>query len=295
MPKPAARIFHRNKIDMLKDILEGKPLRHPIHPMLVHFPIGLFFLSLLLDVASFVFSGASNLVLASFYAISLGVVVALVAAVPGFVDYSDIRNDHPGKRTATAHMTLNLIVVALYAINLAVRFSADVDLRVHPSAFVLSLVGVTLLSISGYLGGRLVYDDGIGVGRHKRHMPAPRDTIHLTAPIPGADSVFIPIMAAQQLRERETLRVEIDGQIMTVAKVDNQIFAFQEFCTHRFGPLSEGKFDGFNVQCPWHNSCFDVRTGKVTNGPAKVDLKIFKVEMREGKVGILLPRETKSA
>jgi len=59
--------------------------------------------------------------------------------------------------------------------------------------------------------------------------------------------------------------------------------------------LSEGKFEGFNVQCPWHNSCFDVRTGKVTNGPAKVDLKIFKVEMREGKVGILLPRETKSA
>src|SRR5947208_6359159 len=123
---------------------------------MVQFPIGLVFLSLWVDIASFVFPNTSNLVLASFYAISRGVVVALVAAVPGFVDYSDIRNDHPGKRTATAHMILNLIVVALYAINLAIRFSADVDLRVHPSAFVLSLVGVTLLSISGYLGGRLV-------------------------------------------------------------------------------------------------------------------------------------------
>ena len=275
---------------MLKDFLEGKPLQHPIHPMLIHFPIGLFFLSLLLDIAYFVFPNVPNLVLASFYSISLGVVTALLAAVPGFADYTDIRRDHPAKRIATAHMILNLIVVALYAINLAVRFSADVDLKVHPLAFLLSLVGVALLSISGYLGGRLVYDDGIGVGRHKRHMPTPRDTIHLTAPIPGADSVFVPIMAAQQLRERETLRVEIGGQIMAIAKIDNQLFAFQEFCTHRFGPLSEGSFDGFNVQCPWHNSCFDVRTGKVTNGPAKVDLKTFKVETRDGKVGVLLTK-----
>src|SRR5207237_6144079 len=121
----------------------------------------------------------------------------------GFYHYTDIRLDHPGKRTATAHMILNLIVVALYTINLAVRFSADVDLRVHPSAFLLSLVGAALLSISGYLGGRLVYDEGIAVGRHKRHLPTPRDTIHLSAPIPGAEGVFIPIMAAQQLRERE--------------------------------------------------------------------------------------------
>jgi hypothetical protein len=45
----------------------------------------------------------------------------------------------------------------------------------------------------------------------------------------------------------------------------------------------------FNVQCPWHNSCFDIRIGKVTNGPAKVDLKTFKVEKRDGKiyVGVL--------
>src|SRR5437016_8085928 len=119
--RPAAPIFRRSKIDMLKDFLEGKPLGHPIHPMLVHFPIGLFFLSLLLDIASFVFPNVPNVVLASFYSISLGVIAALLAAVPGFADYTGIRRDHPGKRTATAHMVLNVIVVTLYVINLAVR------------------------------------------------------------------------------------------------------------------------------------------------------------------------------
>src|SRR5438874_13703210 len=89
---------------MLKDILEGKPLRHPIHPMLVHFPIGFFILSLLLDLATFLFPATPLLLRTSFYAILFGVITALVAAVPGFIDYSDIRNDHPAKRIATAHM-----------------------------------------------------------------------------------------------------------------------------------------------------------------------------------------------
>src|SRR5207253_2682714 len=99
--KPEAPISHRSKIEKLKDFLEGKPLRHPIHPMLVHFPIGLFVLSLLLDLASLAFANAPSLVRDSFYAMLLGVTTALIAAVPGFVDYTNIRSDHPAKRTAT--------------------------------------------------------------------------------------------------------------------------------------------------------------------------------------------------
>src|SRR6266480_61574 len=143
---------------MLKDFLEGKPLRHPLHPMLVHFPIGLFILSLLLDLASLAFPSVPGLVRDSFYAILLGVITALIAAVPGFVDYTDIRSDHPGKRTATAHLTLNLIVVALYGINLGVRSSTLDEFKTPAGPLILSLVGIALLSVSGYLGGRLVYD-----------------------------------------------------------------------------------------------------------------------------------------
>src|SRR5438552_18074559 len=131
--------------------------------MRVHFPIGLFFLSFLFDLASLVFPSQMYLVRDSFYAMLLGAIMALIAAVPGFVDYTDIRSDHPGKRTATAHLTLNLIVVALYGINLGVRSSSLADPRISIGALILSLVGIALLSASGYLGGRLVYDEGIGV------------------------------------------------------------------------------------------------------------------------------------
>jgi nitrite reductase/ring-hydroxylating ferredoxin subunit/uncharacterized membrane protein len=285
---------------MLKDFLEGKPLRHPLHPFLVHFPIGLFILSFLLDLASLVFSSAPNLVREAFYAMFLGIITALIAAVPGFVDYTDIRSDHPAKQTATAHLALNLIVVALYGINLGVR-SSMLDLLQTPlMPLILSIIGIALLSASGYLGGRLVYDEGVSVGRHKRHTPLPESTLHFsTATLAGnerekTDAIFVPITEAEHLNEQETVRVEIDGQVIAIARVEGNFYAFQEFCTHRFGPLSEGSFRDFDVQCPWHNSCFDVRTGKVTQGPAKIDLKTFKVEVRDGKICIGLPRKPRN-
>jgi len=277
---------------MLKDFLEGKPLRHPIHPMLVHFPIGLFFLSFVLDLASLAFPNVPGLVRDSFCAMLLGAITALLAAVPGLVDYTDIRSDHSGKRTATAHMILNLIIVALYGINLGVRSSSLADPKISIGLLVLSSVGIALLTISGYLGGRLVYDEGIAVGRHKRRTPTPEATIRLSVPNEKTDVNFVPIPEVERLQDQETLRVEVDGQVMTIAKIDNRLFAFQEFCTHRFGPLSEGCFDGFDVQCPWHKSRFDVRTGKVIQGPAKVDLKMWKIETRDGEVGVLVEKKS---
>src|SRR5438046_9823381 len=237
---------------MLKDFLEGKPLRHPLHPMLVHFPIGLFLLSLLLDLASLAFPSVPNLVRDSFYAMLLGVITALIAAVPGFVDYTDVRSDHPAKRTATTHLTLNLIVVALYGINLCVLSSSLVDPKISFVPLILSLVGVALLSVSGYLGGRLVYEAGSSVGRHKRRTPTPESTLHLSmanlASNEKNDVIFVPILEADRLGERETLRVEIDGQVITIVKIERNFYAFQEFCTHRYGPLSDGTFKDFNVQ-----------------------------------------------
>src|SRR5438067_7348696 len=275
---------------VLIDLLEGNPLRHPIHPMLVHFPIGFLILSFLLDLVSLGFPEVPGLLRGSFYAMLLGIITALLAAVPGFVDYSDIRRDHPGKATATRHMILNLMVVAIYGINLWIRSSALSDSKISLPPLLLSIIGIGLLSVSGYLGGRLVYDQGIAVGRHKRRTPTPQNTLHLSTEYAAGDgeATFVSVPDAEHLRNGETLRVEIDKEVMTIARIDNQLYAFQEFCTHRFGPLSEGSFHGFNVQCPWHNSCFDIRTGKVTKGPAKVDLKTFKIETRDRKVGVLL-------
>src|SRR4051794_6427844 len=109
---------------MLKAVLQGKPLGHPLHPMLVHFPIGLYVLSLVLDVASFAAADGRPFVRAAFYALLFGEITALAAAVPGFVDWADIRSDHRAKKVGAYHMALNLVMVALYGVSLLLRWGA---------------------------------------------------------------------------------------------------------------------------------------------------------------------------
>ena len=135
------------------------------------------------------------------------------------------------------------------------------------------------------------------IGRHRRPTPTPSETLQFSSAAfseilgnKDAALIFIPIAAVDRLGEQETLRVDIDGQIITLAKWEGQVYAFQEFCTHRFGPLSEGSLENGKVQCPWHRSCFDIRTGEVAHGPAKVALKTFAVEVRNGKTCIGVPR-----
>jgi nitrite reductase/ring-hydroxylating ferredoxin subunit/uncharacterized membrane protein len=277
---------------MLKEFLEGKPLRHPLHPMIVHLPIGLFMLSLLLDLATFVVRSGNTLSRSSFFCIATGVATALVAAVPGFVDYTTIRRDHPAKKIAIAHMLLNLSVVALYALNLGIRYPTLGQPTVPKSALVVSAIAIGLLSISGYLGGKMVYAEGIAVGRHRRKTCTPEETIRVTSKDAQPDESgkrFVAVAEQSRLAENETLRVQLDATIMTVAKVNGEFYAFQEFCTHRFGPLSEGSFHDGQVQCPWHRSCFNVKTGEVTHGPAKLALKTFATRLRDGKVWVMVP------
>jgi uncharacterized membrane protein/nitrite reductase/ring-hydroxylating ferredoxin subunit len=282
---------------MLKDFLHGKPLRHPLHTFLVHFPISLLVLSLVLDLSSLAFSSVPGLVRGAFYALLVGIVAALLAAIPGFVDYNEIPRDGPSRRIATAHMALNLIAVFLFAVGAGLRWSAlDMD-RIAPLPLVLSIVAVGLLMVSGYLGGCMVYDDGVGVGRHLRKTPAHAETLRFSTADAASkkweqrgEVVLVPVVGADGLEEHDMLRVEIDRQVMVIVKINGRFHAFQEFCTHRFGPLSMGHLDGETVVCPWHRSCFDAKTGKVTDGPAKVDLKSFDIEMRDGKVCVAMPQ-----
>ena len=271
---------------MLKDALEGKPIGHPLHPALVHLPVGLFAISFLLDVALAAGVTDGGLARATVWTMGLGVVTALVAAVAGFADYTDIRRDHPAKRTATLHMVLNLVVVALFALNAWLRYRLADGASVPKWYLLLTLAGIGLLSVSGYLGGRLVYADGIAIGRHRRRAPLPERTRKFE----GKVDEFVEVADADELVEGSTLRVELHDTVMTVARVGGRVYAFQEFCTHRFGPLSEGVLEDHTVKCPWHGSCFDVRTGKVVQGPAKVDIKTFDAKIENGHVLVKVVR-----
>ena len=132
--------------------------RHPIHPMLVPIPIGLWIFSLVCDL--FYLGGSTNPAwnTVAFYCMGGGIVGALAAALPGLVDLLSLPAGPRG--TAIKHMVINLTVVVLYAINFWMRM----DPPHTPGKLVwLSLISVGLLAISGWLGGKMVFEHGIAV------------------------------------------------------------------------------------------------------------------------------------
>ena len=270
----------------IKNLLEGKPFRAPVHPALVHLPVALLPLSVILDLASWIVrSPELRLVSAAFIAIVAGIATGLLAALFGFVDFTTIRRDHRARSTAVRHMILNVVSLSLFAVSALLR-RADLDAAQTPILpLILSLVAAALLGYSGYLGGHLVYSDGIGVGRHRHRDELPKDTIVAQ----NSQPTMVEVAETSSVRDGSTLRVDLSGTIVAVARVNGKLFAFQEFCTHRYGPLSEGAIEGHDVICPWHCSRFDVVTGKVTAGPAKVDLRTFRVEDRGGRIWIEQP------
>ena len=133
--------------------------RHPIHPMLVVFPVGLWIFSFVCDLVHLLISPNPIWSDVAFYCIGGGIVGALLAAIPGFIDYLSI-TDTRAKRIATFHMALNLAGVVLFAANFGLRYAGDRGASLPIIISAITLVGV---AISGWLGGELVYVHGMGV------------------------------------------------------------------------------------------------------------------------------------
>jgi len=132
--------------------------RHPIHPMLVPLPIGLWIFALVADLIHAGGSTNAAWTTVAFYCIGGGIVGALLAALPGLIDLVSLPEGP--RKTALLHMTINLIVVGLFAINFWMRMDAPAN----PGKLVwLSLIAVGLLAISGWLGGKMVFEHGIAV------------------------------------------------------------------------------------------------------------------------------------
>jgi uncharacterized membrane protein len=133
---------------------------HPVHPMLVVFPIGLWVFSFICDIIALNSDNAQFWNDVAFYTMAGGVVGALAAAVPGFIDFLGLRRGRV-RKIATTHMVLNLAVVVLYVFNLGLRLNRPVG-GSEPGVFV-SAVGILILAISGWLGGSMVYRHGVAV------------------------------------------------------------------------------------------------------------------------------------
>jgi uncharacterized membrane protein len=132
---------------------------HPFHPMIVPLPIGLWFFSIVSDLIFKFGYGRAVWNDVAFYTLAGGIVGALIAALPGFVDLAGLTNPKT-KTIAIWHMIINLSAVGLYCVNFWLRLHREPSDNLP---IILSAIGIGLIIISGWLGGEMVYVRGVAV------------------------------------------------------------------------------------------------------------------------------------
>ena len=148
---------------MLKDLLQGKWLGHPLHPALVHVPTALLPAALIFDLLSL--TGGNVFVRTSFYAIGIALLVVIIAVPTGLADWSSVKPGKPARAIGRRHLLLNVLVTAIFAVNLGLRWDDLHAERVSVLQLLLSVVGTAVLVVAMYLGGRMTFDYGVSVAR----------------------------------------------------------------------------------------------------------------------------------
>jgi nitrite reductase/ring-hydroxylating ferredoxin subunit len=105
----------------------------------------------------------------------------------------------------------------------------------------------------------------------------------------------VDVGRAGELRVDQMKLVRIGARRIVVACTETGYVAFDDRCTHKGGPLSDGVMACGTVQCPWHGSQFDVRSGTVKHGPAERPIATYPVEERGGRIVVRMPASNPAA
>jgi nitrite reductase/ring-hydroxylating ferredoxin subunit len=93
------------------------------------------------------------------------------------------------------------------------------------------------------------------------------------------DGDFVRVAEMKDIQTSQMKEVQIDGEDVCIANVNGKYYAIGNVCTHEGGPLADGVLEGYEVECPWHQSKFNVRTGEVTSPPASESEPTYEVKV----------------
>ena len=258
---------------------------HPMHPMLVFFPLGLWITSLFFDFLGWQMSDQS-LVAAGFYCVIGGCVGAALAAIPGAIDlFTVVPPNSSGQKRGFLHAGINVCALLLFAF-IAWRRGGAGD-PVDGVSVALSLLGVIGILVSGWLGATLVYRNQIGIDHRYAGAGKWKERT--------VDNWSRPLLNQDELGPGQMMLGHIQGERVVAGKCGHGIATFSDRCTHKGGPLSDGALVGCTVQCPWHGSQFDVHSGRVVAGPAEKKIDTLEHETRSGEVYITKPGAAKKS
>lgn len=247
------------------DLLHGVWLGHPLHPMLTDVAIGAWSFSAYFDLLSLA-NGSRKSQHAADSLLQVGNLSALPTAAAGLADFSTIPQGVAG--VGLLHGLLN---TAAYTLFLGSQLARARNLRTLGIA--LSFLAAGLMFASAYLGGHLSFKHKVGVN-HAQQARGPQQ--------------WTPVLPADQLADGQPQRIEHNGQPILLYRHQGHVYATGAVCPHAGGPLEEGDFQGACVQCPWHDSVFDLRDGAIVHGPSAYPLTAYQTRLHNAQIEIRL-------
>jgi nitrite reductase/ring-hydroxylating ferredoxin subunit/uncharacterized membrane protein len=256
-------VLQREEAREFADALHGTWLEHPLHPALTDFVVGAWVLGTIMDSISCLRPSRSTDKAADLL-ISIGNIAAVPTALSGMADFSTAPKSSIA--TAATHAIMNAGGLLLNLMSSSRRRSGR-----RNAGRCLSATASSLLLVSAWLGGKLVYDQKVGVNK-----------------IPEADSISDWKFAGGEydLRESTPKRVEVDGAPVAICRCGTRINAIGAVCGHEGGPLEKGKVEGTHVTCPWHQSVYDLQDGHVVHGPSTYPEPVYETRVLDGNVEI---------
>ena len=244
----------------LRDALHGVWLGHPLHPVLVQTPIGMWLSASALDLLAPRADTAARRLVAA------GLAASAPAMVAGAVDWSEQHEQQ--MRVGVVHVLANSLAVGLYGASLAARRPAI--------GRGLRLVGLAAVSLGGILGGHISFRLA-GGANHAEPIP------HVLQP------GWYYLATCDELPDDKPVR-KVVGEVPVVAvRSGDHVHALADRCSHMSGPLSDGELADGCLTCPWHGSVFRLADGSVARGPAPAPQPAFQTRVVAGAVQIRLP------
>jgi len=252
---------------------------HPLHPILIPFPIAFFSGTLVAHAGGLLLEREAWLDTATWLN-AAGIIGAVAAAIPGVIDYVyTVPPQSSAKKRATQHGLLNTTMLLLFILAYIYRRQEA------PNSFLLlagEALGIGLMLVAGWMGGTLVHRNQIGVDVRYANAGKWQEAYFDTA------SGTIEVAAADALKVNAMMLLHLKDKRIVLARTEAGYTAFDDHCPHRGGSLAGGSLMCGTVQCPWHGSQFDVRTGEVTAGPAKTSIATYAVTERAGKLWLTI-------
>lgn len=249
----------------LTDLLSGTPIAHPAHPALVLAPVGAWISATVLDLTGGDAKAARRLV-------AVGNLTAVPAALTGANDWLTTKGAE--RRVGLVHAGLNYTALTLQLLSSRARRHGH---RVRGAT--LSAAATSLVAASGWLGGHLAYALGVGVDT----------TVFEQFPAEWTD-----VAGEDEIPLTGGIMREAGGIPVLLSRVDASITAIADRCTHRGGPLHDGRIADGCVTCPLHGSTFRLTDGSIVTGPASRPQPALEVRVADGRVAVRRAEEPRT-